>query len=231
MTRRYCNAKNRGRPGYCQRRPVPGNVRCFLHGGRQHLWRRSPEGEARKEVARQAGFKIWLAKMHIAKELGIIDRFPAGKRKGAAPNVTPHIIAAAQRIVMTELEKLPAPVDKPFAEMSMGEKLAQNARDGLDFINEILHMPHMRTFTDEDGNEHEAIDKQIFSAKKDTALSIVSTQVRVDENALRRQTADKLPDILERLAQIQGGQSAPRAIEKPLEGEPPHLIVEFEDKA
>lgn len=153
------------------------------------------------------GFQRYYAAMVEAKNLGLIDRMPWGRRPGslnkkAKPYRDDKILTVAKVIVMTELERLPAASEKPFAEQSMGEQLATNTRLALLKTNEILLMDCKVLTIDPDGKEHASIDKKLLTIQKDTALSMITTQVRVDESVMRRQSADRLPEILRRIKAI-----------------------------
>lgn len=98
--------------------------------------------------------------------------------------------ARAMRIVHAELKALPDPVDKPFTAQTMGEQLATVTRLGLETIYDILMMP-----CDPD-------DRKLLSIKKDAAVQMVRAQIRVDQNKLRGQALDRLPEMLDRLKAI-----------------------------
>ena len=45
-------------------------------------------------------------------------------------------------------------------------------------------------------------DKKLLSIQKDTALSIIATQVKVDESMMRERRIDRLPEMLARIEAI-----------------------------
>lgn len=210
--RPLCGARLTSRKNKGKRCRLPGLAcgRCWRHGGRTGP--KTPEGERRKEIARQAGYKAYVARMHEAKRLGLIDRMPwgrkpGGKNKGLPRNADTRLFNAARIIVMTELEKLPAPVDKPPEQQNMGELLATASRKSLLIVLQILDMKFIATdpetgelLMDEYGNPR--VNPRVLATVKDTALSTLSLQQKVDESHMRAHSADRLPDILKRLAAI-----------------------------
>lgn len=184
------------------------NGRCWRHGGR--IAARSPEGERRKEVARQAGHKAYVARMHEAKRMGLIDRMPWGRKAGGKNRYLPRtaetrIILAARNAVMADLAKLPEPSPKPVDQQDMGELLATASRKSLIIVLQILDMKFMASdpetgqpLMDEYGNPK--VNPRVLATVKDTALSTLSLQQKVDESHMRAHSADRLPDILKRIA-------------------------------
>jgi len=165
------------------------NGRCYLHGGKLK-GPVTPEGKARSEAARLVGHARYIERIRLAKALGIIDKIP-GSRKGSGTKPRFRMIEAAKEIALATIEQLPAVVDKPFDEQTMGEQLATVTRMSLKEAYRILQLP-----CDDD-------NLKLTSIKKDTALSLIATQVRVDESIMRRQSADRLPEMLHRLDQLQ----------------------------
>jgi hypothetical protein len=100
-------------------------------------------------------------------------------------------IRKAQRIieaVMAEKESAPAVVQKPWAEMSRGEKLAAAADKGLGVAMKTLEL------------EVDPTDIKLLALQNNTALSVISYQIRV-EQAPREFSPPAEPSIsLEELA-------------------------------
>ncbi len=205
-----CNARLRHeRAGLRCRNRALANGRCHLHGGR-NVGYMSPEGRKRSEAGRQAGFKAYVARMHEAKAMGFIDRFPWGVgSKGKGGQVRYRMKEAAMEIAEKTLARLPAAVDKPFDEQTLGEQLATVTRMSLRKAHEILALP-----CDPD-------DRKLMSIQKDTSLSLIATQVRVDESIMRRQSADRLPEMIRRIAEIKAESLRIDAID---------IVIEEEDR-
>jgi len=72
------------------------------------------------------------------------------------------------------------------------ERLAVLTAKSLDVAEAILSAPI------------DLEDKKLLSIQKDTALSIIATQVKVDESVMRERRIDRLPDMLRRLAEARG---------------------------
>jgi hypothetical protein len=129
-------------------------------------------------AARAAGYRQWVERMRAAKERGEIERFPGGRRARGLPKLSRDpTIRKAQR----HLEKAKAVVDQnivkgPCAELSHPEKLDIETGKALDITAKILN----------DGAEMlerhglEGADIKLVSLVKDTALAVISSQVRVD---------------------------------------------------
>ena len=76
-----CGAKLHGKLAACRRWPVPGRTRCRLHGG-MSTGARTPEGKVRVLAALIEGRRRWLEEMREKKKLGLIARFPGGRKSG-----------------------------------------------------------------------------------------------------------------------------------------------------
>src|SRR5215469_16832087 len=104
MPKRHCNARTRAN-GCCRRPVASGHWRCRLHGGRAGR----PRGTAmhpNTAAALKAGRARWLQRMRLAKQQGLIERFPNGRRPRGAPK--PHsdkLIRKAQRIIERRIEE------------------------------------------------------------------------------------------------------------------------------
>lgn len=83
---RMCGARTR-RGGRCRRSALPGKLRCRRHGGLS-TGPRSLYGKANTIAALQAGRGRWLQRMRLAKQEGLIERFPNGRR--ARPRAGPR---------------------------------------------------------------------------------------------------------------------------------------------
>ena len=179
--RRQCMAHTK-RGTRCLAPSVQGFLRCRLHGaggGR-------PPGIAAHPntlAALNAGRERWLARMRLAKERGLIEKFPNGRRRRGSPKRSADkIVARAQRVMEAAMAKrstLPAAVGeptvavKPWGEMSKGEKLAANTDLALDFTRQLLELP----FDPE--------NVKLLGHQKDAALTIISQQIRIEAERLR----------------------------------------------
>jgi hypothetical protein len=125
------------------------------------------------------GRRRWVERMREAKAQGKIERFPGGRRKrGLPPLSKDRTIRRAQRIIeaaMADAEKLTAMVgQKPWEEMSRGEKLAANANKALDVAAKILEL-------DVDAND--PTDFKRLALQKDMAVQVIGYQIRVEQGA------------------------------------------------
>src|SRR6516165_12568476 len=186
---RVCGAWTRR--GRCMRLPASGHLRCRLHGAAGGR----PPGiplRAHENAALQAGRARWVERMRQAKDEGLIDRFPNGRRPGVpngAPPADKHIrraqlvIERLRDMVKKAVPALPTdvlpalPADavpaKPWEEMTKAEKLSVATELALDNVRQILELG----ITPE--------DVKLLAQVKDTALTIISQQIRIEENVLR----------------------------------------------
>lgn len=193
-----CGARLRTAPLRCRRFPVPGRTRCYRHGGRFN-GPVTPEGRARSEAARLAGHKRYIARMWAAKRMGLIDKIPGGpKSKGKGKQLRYRLKEAAMEILEKKIETLPAVPDKPFDEQSPSEQFTTLTRMSLKKARDILAIA-----CDDD-------NYKLMSIQKELAQSTIAMQVRIDETMLRRQSADRLPEMLERLEAVKAA-IAPKA--------------------
>ena len=140
-------------------------------------------GKAHTIVALKAGRTRWLARMRLAKERGLIEKFPNGRRRRGSPKRSADkIVARAQGVMEAAMAKrsaLPAAAGeptvpmKPWGEMSKGEKLAANTDLALDVTRQILEL------------EVDAGDPRVLGHVKDTALTIIGQQIRIEAERLR----------------------------------------------
>jgi hypothetical protein len=134
-----------------------------------------------------AGRARWVERMRDLKAAGVIARFPNGGRSRTLPPLSRDpTIRKAQRMI----EKMKAQRDvsvpaKAWAEMSKGEKLSAAADLGLDIAYEIMQRPL------------DWEDLKQVQIVRDTALSVISNQIRVDAaviNAAAKRDVRELTD-------------------------------------
>ena len=179
--KRRCNARTR-QGGLCGNAAVPGHWRCRLHGGLsrssgpRHL---TPKAIAARVARMQAGRARWLERMRLAKQQGLIDKVPGGRRRQRSKD---RHIAQAQRVVeemmvaknstlptATSAGDPPAPLgEKPWDRMTKAEKLSRATDLALDCARQILEL----------GIDPK--DVKLLAQVKDTALTIISQQIRLD---------------------------------------------------
>ena len=164
---RQCGAQTRsGEP--CRRPPKTGSARCQLHGGRAGR----PPGTPMHDNTRAAiaeGRRRWVERMREAKERGEINRFPNGRRaKGLPPLSKDPKIRKAQRFVEKAMAKLVPSDGRPWTEMSKAEKLGRATERALDCVRDILELGI------------DPSDAKTLAIVKDTALNIISQQIRLD---------------------------------------------------
>jgi len=124
--------------------------------------------------------------MREAKARGEIERFPGGHRaRGLPPLSKNRTIRRAQKIV----EKLMAQQDiatvpeLPWSELTSPEKLARETGLSLNIAAKIL--ADGAAILERDGLE--GTDIKLVTLVKDTALQIISNQIRVDTAVLQAQ--------------------------------------------
>jgi hypothetical protein len=108
--------------------------------------------------------------------------------------------AMSERDLDRRRNRLPAVRDKQWDEMTKAEKLSHNADLGLDVVKSILELGV------------DPRDPKILGFVKDTALTIIGQQIRVDEEERRRHPNDRGVDE-ERLADLDwrlSGNEGPR---------------------
>ena len=103
---RRCTALTRG-GGRCERPSAPNHWRCHLHGagsrGPRYL---TAEAIAARVARMQAGRGRWVQRMRLAKQEGLIERFPNGRRaRGAAKLHPDRTIRRAQKIIEARMAK------------------------------------------------------------------------------------------------------------------------------
>jgi hypothetical protein len=144
--------------------------------------------------------------MRQAKDAGLIERFPNGRRRGVPNGARPAdkrirraqlVIERLREMVKKSVPALPAdalPVQSP----TVAERQADNLDHALDVVGQILALP---------------VDPEnikLLAQQKDAALTTISQSIHIDETRLR---AAQTPDILdyEQMFEIE----AARPIEKP----------------
>ena len=124
-----------------------------------------------------AGRRRWVERMRAAKARGEIERFPGGKRaRGLPPLSRDPTIRKAQRIVerlMAEQTGVQAITNeavppRTWDDLTKAEKLSRAADLALDCARQILELGIDRS------------DVKLVAQVKDTALNIISQQIRLD---------------------------------------------------
>ena len=172
---RRCGARLRdGR--FCGEPPMSGNLRCRWHGARGGRPKGIPE-HPHSRAARLEGRRRWVERMRGAKARGEIERFPNGARARDLPPLSKdRTIRRAQRLlekakVMADQEIATVP-ERPWSELTKAEKLGDVTNVALDIAREILALGV------------DPSDPKILQIVKDTALSVISNQIRVDTAVL-----------------------------------------------
>jgi hypothetical protein len=184
MRERLCNARTRS-GGRCRRPAMPDHWRCRLHGGLAGR----PKGIAAHPntiAALRRGRQRWLEQMRLAKAAGRIDKIPGGRKpRGAPHHNADKTIVRAQRLIegmmMAKKSMLfEAPGDKPLTiptkswdQMSKADRLSAATDLGLGIVKEILELGV------------DPSDVKLLAQVKDTALTIISQQIKVDETRMR----------------------------------------------
>jgi len=153
---------------------VLGRLRCALHGGASTS-ARTADGKERQVEALQAGRTRWVERMREAKARGELERFPGGRRKRDLPPLAKDpIIRRAQRFIeaMMSGRELTEGEARPWPTLSKAEKLGAVTDVALDIAREILALGV------------DPRDTKILQIVKDTALSVISNQIRVDTAVL-----------------------------------------------
>jgi len=182
---RICGARTRTGAA-CHFEALPDKLRCRLHGSAGGR----PPGTPMHDNTRAAiaeGRRRWVERMREAKARGEIERFPGGRRKRGLPSLSKNpTIRKAQRILekakakaMTDQKILAVP-ERPWSELSHPEKLDRETGKALDIAAKILDGGAQ--LLERDGIE--GADIKLVTMVKDTALQVISTQVRVDNAKL-----------------------------------------------
>jgi hypothetical protein len=155
-------------------------------------------------AATAAGRQRWVERMRQAKDAGLIERFPNGRKPGV-PNgsrsADKHIrraqlvIEGLRDMAKKSVPALPADV-LPTQPPSAAERQADNLDRALDVVGQILALPV------------DPENVKLLAQQKDAALMTISQSIRIDETRLRAQTLD-IGDY-EQMFEIE----APRPIEE-----------------
>ncbi len=137
----------------------------------------------------RAGRERWLARMQDLKAAGMIKKIPGGRRPRAPTRAKASdvmVIEEARAAVVRDHTEVPALSALPWQDQSHPEKLNTLTGKALDKTREILDLPC------------DPANLKLLSIQKDAALSVLSAQVKVDENRLReREHGDRgLADLL-----------------------------------
>ena len=153
-------------------------------------------------AAMTAGRRRWVERMRMAKVMGEIERFPGGRRPKAGPRPAKkrctNVVEQARGVVANGQARLPILPAAPWQDQTNAEKLTTLTGKALERTREILELPC------DPGN------LKLLAIVKDAALSILSTQVRVDETQLRPRRENAMERLLERIAEVDR-QEAERA--------------------
>ena len=126
-------------------------------------------------AALKVGHERWAQRMRELKAAGIITRFPGGKRpKGSPPLSKDKTIRRAQKMVeklMAEQTGVQTTTNEPprsWGDLTKAEKLSHTADLALDCTRQILELGI------------DPSDAKTLAIVKDTALNIISQQIRLD---------------------------------------------------
>ena len=116
--------------------------------------------------------------MRGAKTAGLIARFPNGRRAKGLPPLSKNVrIRKAQRIIevkMAAIEKVPTAVpDKAWDQLTNAEQLRALARSALGTARDVLALGV------------DPSDPRVLRIVTDTALTMISQQIRVEERQPR----------------------------------------------
>jgi len=144
------------------------NLRCRWHGARGGRPKGIPE-HPNSRAARLEGRQRWVERTRQARERGEIKRFPNGARaRGLPPLSKDPTIRKAQRLIEKAMAKLVPSDGRPWTEMSKAEKLGRATELALDCVRDILELGI------------DPSDAKTLAIVKDTALNIISQQIRLD---------------------------------------------------
>src|SRR5215469_15863224 len=184
---RVCGARLSGDRGRCRAIAIWGRLRCRWHGGRA-TGPRTPCGKRRSVAAMIKGRVRWIERMREAKRLGLIEKIPGGRpKKGAVVKSAVKEVNQARAVVASRRASILVEPEKPWANQTHAEQLNTLTGKALDVTRQILDLPG------DPGN------LKLLSIQKDAALSVLSTQTKVDENRLRAQRPDGLAEILRKI--------------------------------
>jgi hypothetical protein len=131
-------------------------------------------------AAIREGRRRWVERMRAAKARGEIERFPGGKRARGLPSLSKHPkIRRAQKIIeaMMSGREVAEGQGRAWPSLTKAEKLGAVTDVALDIAREILALGV------------DPSDTRILQIVKDTALSVISNQIRVDTAVLTASVA------------------------------------------
>jgi hypothetical protein len=141
-----------------------------------------------------AGRARWVERVRKEIAMGMRERFPGGRpKKAASTKGVPREISRARAIVMRERSELSFEPETPWQDQSHAERLNTLTGKALDVTRDILELPC------------DPENLKLLSIQKDAALSILSTQQRLDETRLRDERASEagIDAILAKVREIQ----------------------------
>jgi len=171
-TRRICGARTRS-GDRCHLEALSGKTRCRQHGAAGGRPPGIPE-HPNSCAARLEGRRRWVERLRAAKARGEIERFPGGRRaRGLPPLSREPTIRRAQRLLEAEVAKKKVAGDgavpRVWETLSKAAKLSHNADLALDCARQILELGV------------DPSDPKLLSIVKETALSVIAAQIRLDE--------------------------------------------------
>src|SRR5258708_5944737 len=168
----FCGARTRN-GGRCRRYPLAGKRRCRLHGGKS-TGPTTAAGVARALASLVAGRGRGGGRMWEGQAEGLVGKVPGGRLpKALAQKRDGDVISRARAIVVQERAELPIEPALLWEDQSHAQKLSTLTGQVLDKVREILETPC------------ELDNLKLLSIQKDAALSVLSTQVRIDQSQLR----------------------------------------------
>src|SRR5690348_8069658 len=182
IARPRCGARLKQGGGHCRKWPVRGRTRCRLHGG---LSTGPRVYRARDMSAAAAGRRRWLERMKRAKAEGRIAKIPCGRISGRRKG-EPIEVSRARAMVKREMAKLPARMERPFAELNPPEMLEALTPKALCKMAEILDLP---TDLDSLGGDV-MLQHRRYRLQAEVAQSITAARIKVDDASLRHQQHD-----------------------------------------
>jgi len=97
----------------------------------------------------------------------------------------------ARAVVAVQRANIPIDPERPWDDQTHSEQLNTLTGMALDVTRQILELPC------------DPINLKLLSIQKDAALSVLSTQTKVDENRLREQRPDRLAQILAEIRELE----------------------------
>lgn len=145
--------------------------------------------------------------------MGVIGRFPGGRRPTARPRAVKSeakVVEQASAVVANQRAEVSVAPVPPWQEQTHAERLNTLTGKALDKTRDILDLP-----CDPD-------NLKLLAIQKDAALSVLSTQVKVDETRLRQREhgnsiLDKLWREIKEETAVRGGVQSDEAPLQPIE--------------